>query len=65
MASFRDKVNSHLPIVLQTISTFSLLILAICAVCGSKSLKRLAEGHSIGSSDHVNHGQIIKGNHNH
>ena len=53
MPGFRDKVNSHLPIVLQSLSTISLVVLALCALCGSQSLKKLAEAHSIDSLSHV------------
>ena len=65
MTSFRDKVNSHLPVVLQVLSTASLVVLALCAVCGSKSLKKIAEGHQIESSAYSYEEKHLKGNHNH
>ena len=46
MTSFRDRVNSHLPILLQLISTISLVTIALTAICGSSSLKKLSESHS-------------------
>ncbi len=46
MTSLRERVNAHLPIVLQFISTISLTIIALTAICGSSSLKKLAESHS-------------------
>ena len=45
MTSFRDRLNAHLPIVLQFLSTASLVVLAISALCGSQSLKKLADEH--------------------
>ena len=46
MTSFRERVNSHLPIVLQLLSTLSLLVIAATAICGSQSLKKLAASHT-------------------
>ncbi len=45
MSNFRDKVNSHLPIVLQFLSTASLVVIALSAICGTNSLKKLAGSH--------------------
>lgn len=47
MASFRDRVNAHLPIVLQFLSTASLVVIALSAICGSQSLKQLAGSHEM------------------
>ena len=51
MTSFKDRVNAHLPILLQSLSTGSLILIALCALCGSQSLKKLADSHNIQSSD--------------
>ena len=56
MTTLRDRVNAHLPIVLQFFSTASLVVIALCAICGSKSLKELA-----GSSNMSGVEQIYKG----
>tara|TARA_B100000902_G_C26551169_1_gene547258 strand:- start:162 stop:347 length:186 start_codon:yes stop_codon:yes gene_type:complete len=50
MTSIRERINSHLPIVLQLLSTASLVILAACAICGSKSLRELAVSHNLDGS---------------
>ena len=47
MSNFRDKVNSHLPIILQALSTASLVVIALSAICGSQSLKKLADAHEM------------------
>ena len=49
MSTIKEKMNAHLPIVLQLLSSVSLVVIALCAICGSKSLKTLSESHS----DHV------------
>ena len=59
MVGFREKVNSHLPTLLQVLSTISLVVLALCALCGSQSLKKIAEDHS------VNMQNTIEGIHRH
>ncbi len=66
MASFRDRVNAHLPIVLQFLSTASLIVIALGAICGSQSLKKMAESHEPNFSSNSNQGHIhgIK-NHKH
>ena len=46
MSSFRERVNAHLPVVLQLLSTLSLIVIALTAICGSKSLKKLADSHN-------------------
>ncbi len=46
MATFRERFNAHFPIVLQLISTASLVVLALGAICGSQSLKKIAESHA-------------------
>ncbi len=47
MTTFRDRVNAHLPIVLQFISTASLVVLALSAICGARSLRGLVEAHEM------------------
>tara|TARA_Y100001968_G_C19071620_1_gene578664 strand:- start:41 stop:238 length:198 start_codon:yes stop_codon:yes gene_type:complete len=42
MTTIREKINSHLPIVLQFLSTASLVVIALSAICGSQSLKKLS-----------------------
>ena len=56
MTSIRERINSHLPIVLQFLSTASLVVLAACAICGSKSLKELAGSHDLGGSVELHKG---------
>ena len=53
MTTIRDRVNAHLPIVLQVLSTASLIVIALSAICGSKSLKELSQSHGNGSSGAV------------
>ena len=43
MTTFRERVNAHLPIVLQFLSTVSLVAIALSAICGSNSLRKLTE----------------------
>ena len=38
----RDMVNAHLPILLQLISTLSLVVIAFSATCISSSLKEIS-----------------------
>ena len=59
MASLRERINAHLPIVLQFISTASLVVLALSALCGSQSLKRLSESHEIQGHDSTNKSHMI------
>ena len=59
MTTIRDKVNAHLPIVLQVLSTGSLIVIALSAICGSKSLKELSQSHGV--SEAV---EIYQGNNN-
>ena len=63
MTSFRDRVNAHLPIVLQFISTASLVVLALSAICGSKSLKQIVESHEAQSSVNLHQGHSHQQNH--
>ena len=55
MTTFRERINSHLPIVLQLLSTASLVVIALSAICGSQSLKRLSSAHEMPSSAEVHH----------
>lgn len=59
MTTIRDRVNAHLPIVLQVLSTASLIVIALSAICGSKSLKELSQSH--GMSEAI---EIHQGDHN-
>ena len=47
MSTIRDRINAHLPIVLQLLSTASLVVIALSALCGSQSLKELAGSHDM------------------
>ncbi|RPF84011.1 MAG: hypothetical protein CBB80_002870 [Synechococcus sp. TMED20] len=40
--TMRDMVNAHLPILLQLISTVSLVVIAFSATCISSSLKEIS-----------------------
>ena len=62
MTNLKDKLNSHLPIILQLLSTLSLIVIAMSAICGSKSLKELAGSHQI---DQTDTSAIHKGLHDH
>tara|TARA_Y100001968_G_C19400324_1_gene740646 strand:+ start:1303 stop:1476 length:174 start_codon:yes stop_codon:yes gene_type:complete len=57
MTTFRERINSHLPIVLQFLSTASLVVIALSAICGSQSLKKLSSAHELPSSAemHIDH----------
>ena len=47
MTTARERINAHLPIVLQFLSTASLVVIALSAICASGSLKRLSESHEM------------------
>ncbi len=53
MSTVRDRVNAHLPIVLQFISTVSLVVIALSAVCASQSLKELSTSHEIHGAENT------------
>ena len=55
MTTFRERINSHLPIVLQLLSTASLVVIALSAICGSQSLKKLSSAHELPGSVDVHH----------
>ena len=59
MTSFRDKVNTHLPVVLQVLSTASLVVIALSALCGSQSLKRLAGSHQLKGGHNMHRGHMM------
>ncbi|WP_269623413.1 hypothetical protein [Prochlorococcus marinus] len=59
MSNFRERLNAHLPILLQLISTLSLVVIALSAICGSQSLKELSEYHEAIQTEE------LLGNHNH
>ena len=54
MTTFRERINSHLPIVLQLLSTASLVVIALSAICGSQSLKKLSGYNEMPVSIEVN-----------
>ncbi len=55
MPTFRERINSHLPIVLQLVSTASLVVIAFSAVCGSQSLKKLSSVYEMPGSIEMLH----------
>ena len=42
MSDFRERLNAHLPILLQLVSTTALVAIALSSLCASKSLKKLS-----------------------
>ena len=54
MTSIRDRVNAHLPIVLQFLSSASLVAIAMSSICASQSLKEIAGSHEV-SNPHQMH----------
>ncbi len=56
MSNIRDRINAHLPIVLQFLSTASLVVIALSALCGSQSLKELAGSHELGGAVEIHKG---------
>ena len=56
MTTIRDRVNAHLPILLQVLSTASLIVIALSAICGSKSLKELSQSHGMSEAVEIHHG---------
>tara|TARA_B100000700_G_C14992349_1_gene831957 strand:+ start:445 stop:636 length:192 start_codon:yes stop_codon:yes gene_type:complete len=58
MVSIKERINAHLPIVLQLLSTVSLVIIALSAICGSQSLKKLSAAHEIETHKSHMHNQI-------
>ncbi len=50
MSTIRERINAHLPILLQLLSTASLVVIALAALCGSQSLKELAGFHELGEA---------------
>ncbi len=55
MTTFRERINSHLPIVLQLLSTASLVVIAFSAICGSQSLKKLSSVYEMPGSIEMLH----------
>jgi len=53
MTTFRERINSHLPVVLQLLSTASLVVIALSAICGSQSLKKMSSAHEMPGSVEV------------
>ena len=60
MATFRDRINAHLPIVLQFLSTASLDVIAVSAICGTQSLKKLSEFHELKGAGQLHQGHLMK-----
>ena len=60
MTTLRDRVNAHLPIVLQFFSTASLVVIALSAVCGSKSLKELSSSHDMTVGQQIHQGDFTR-----
>ena len=60
MATFRDRINTHLPIVLQFLSTASLVVIALSAICGTQSLKKLSEFHEFKGAGQLHQGHMMK-----
>ncbi len=60
MMTFRDRVNAHLPVVLQLLSTASLVVIALSALCGSQSLKKLAVSHEMNELGQIHNGHMMK-----
>jgi len=60
MGTFRDRVNEHLPVVLQFLSTASLVVIALSAMCGSQSLKKLSEANEMRGPWHIHRGHTMK-----
>ena len=57
MTTLRERINSHLPIVLKLLSTASLVVIALSAICGSQSLKKLSSSNEMPSSAEVHSDQ--------
>ena len=57
MTTIRDRVNAHLPILLQVLSTASLIVIALSAICGSKSLKELSQSHGMSGAVEIHQGE--------
>ena len=55
MTNLRERINSHLPIVLKLLSTASLVVIALAAICGSQSLKKLSSDYSTSGAVEVHH----------
>ena len=60
MTTFRDRVNAHLPSVLQLLSTASLVVIALSAICGSQSLKKLSEAHEMHGPGQIHKSNMMK-----
>ena len=60
MTSFRDRFNAHLPVVLQFLRTASLVVIALSAICGSQSLKKLSEAHEMRGPGQIHKGHMMK-----
>ena len=56
MTTIRERINAHLPIMLQFISTASLVAIALSAICGSQSLKELTKAHQSNEAVEVHKG---------
>ena len=59
MTTLRERINSHLPIILQLLSTASLVVIALSAICGSQSLKKLSSASEMPGSVEVHHDNLL------
>lgn len=55
MTTVRDRINAHLPIVLEVLRTGSLVVIALSTICASQSLKQMAGGHDAPSEVSATH----------
>ena len=60
MTTLRERINSHLPVVLQLLSTASLIVIALSALCGSQSLKKLSGAHEMPTSSEIHSDHLKK-----
>ncbi len=55
MTTVRDRINAHLPIVLEVLRTGSLVVIALSMICASQSLKQMSGGHDAPSEVSATH----------
>ena len=60
MTTVRDRINAHLPIVLEVLRTGSLVVIALSTICASQSLKQMAGGHDAPSEVSATHRGITE-----
>tara|TARA_Y100001968_G_scaffold332616_1_gene391486 strand:+ start:2406 stop:2645 length:240 start_codon:yes stop_codon:yes gene_type:complete len=64
MPTIRERINAHLPIVLQFLSTTSLVVIALTAICGSQSLKKISEAHEVRGAARIQKSRMKMMRHN-